>query len=649
VKGFNNLKVAMKLAIGFGITLSLTAVVGLVGWLGMKEARTNVNVIDDKVVTNLQNLDDFNGAARQVRIFEDQVAIFDDEADIQEALKSVDKSRAEANKALEEYGKVASDPEEKDQLQKLSAAWDEYDQLFEKWKPIISDPKCTSKTDQKFSRETGSAFESKVVPLIDKLVDWNDKHSAAMAKRTEEAVQAASSRSITVLGVAIVIGIFLACMIAAAIVRPIVAIKQRLDQLNQDDLTSMASAMSAMEAGDLTVSARVTTLPADIHQKDEVGQMATTFNAMLDKTRDTFESYENMRASLSDIVRHLQHSATNVAGTSAQLEQASEQTGLAANSIAASMQEVATATDASAQSANQIAKGGEQLARSTTDAAGYMEILNEAIASVESGSQQQKKATDEAQEIATAGRESVGRTVSSMKRIQEQVEASSQAVRELGEKGQQIGQIVQTIEEIAQQTNLLALNAAIEAARAGEQGKGFAVVADEVRKLAERAASSTQEIGSLISSVRSGVDLAVAQMEASTSEVEAGAVNSEEAGDALERITIAVEQVTIATTQNAASIDKMATNAGKVSDAISSAAAVSEETASGAEEMSASAEEVAASTESVSAAIQEQTAQIEEVGASAVHLRQLAEELNEVARRFKVEDTKTVRVFAQAA
>ena len=72
VKGFNNLKVAMKLAIGFGITLSLTAVVGLVGWLGMKEARTNVNVIDDKVVTNLQNLDDFNGAARQVRIFEDQ-------------------------------------------------------------------------------------------------------------------------------------------------------------------------------------------------------------------------------------------------------------------------------------------------------------------------------------------------------------------------------------------------------------------------------------------------------------------------------------------------------------------------------------------------------------------------------------------------
>src|SRR5262249_46970260 len=145
----------------------------------------------------------------------------------------------------------------------------------------------------------------------------------------------------------------------------------------------------------------------------------------------------------------------------------------------------------------------------------------------------------------------------SMDRIQEQVSASALAVQELGQKGQQIGQIVQAIEDIAQQTNLLALNAAIEAARAGEQGKGFAVVADEVRKLAERSAEATREIAELIDSVRAGVDQAVAAMEASNHEVAEGAATSSEAGKAITGIMEAVVSVSKLAESNAKSIESM--------------------------------------------------------------------------------------------
>jgi methyl-accepting chemotaxis protein len=121
-----------------------------------------------------------------------------------------------------------------------------------------------------------------------------------------------------------------------------------------------------------------------------------------------------------------------------------------------------------------------------------------------------------AAKVAETGGASVEKAVASMKRIQQRVQVSSEAIQELGQRGGQIGEIVQTIEHIAEQTNLLALNAAIEAARAGEHGRGFAVVADEVRKLAERSADATREIAALIHAVQSDVEKAIHEMDAST-------------------------------------------------------------------------------------------------------------------------------------
>ena len=140
-----------------------------------------------------------------------------------------------------------------------------------------------------------------------------------------------------------------------------------------------------------------------------------------------------------------------------------------------------------------------------------------------------------AAEAAANGLAAVDKTADGMARIKSAVEASAVKVTELGAKGDQIGAIVETIDDIADQTNLLALNAAIEAARAGEQGKGFAVVADEVRKLAERSGRATKEIAALIAEVQQGTEEAVKAMTVGAAEVEAGAQLAVDSKTALDR------------------------------------------------------------------------------------------------------------------
>jgi methyl-accepting chemotaxis protein len=240
-----------------------------------------------------------------------------------------------------------------------------------------------------------------------------------------------------------------------------------------------------------------------------------------------------------------------------------------------------------------------------------------------------------------------------MHAIQAVVAQASARVEDLGKLGEKIGAVVETIDDIAEQTNLLALNAAIEAARAGEHGKGFAVVADEVRKLAERSQRETKAISDLIRDVQAGTREVVSAMAQGASEVERGSGQADEAGRALVEILESVEATASQVGTIVEATRGMSMRARDVSDSMASISAVVEEATAAAEEMAASASGVgetiegivataegsAETTTSVSDAAQAMASQVDEVNAQAEELAATAERLRSLVARFRLEQT----------
>ncbi|TGU73940.1 methyl-accepting chemotaxis protein [Geomonas terrae] len=270
-----------------------------------------------------------------------------------------------------------------------------------------------------------------------------------------------------------------------------------------------------------------------VQAQDEVGKLSEAFNLFIEK---------------------IQMIMQEVVSESREVGNSSERLSGISNGIAADIDELA------AKSAS-VATASEQMAATTND------IAANCISAAEGA----KLASDKA----TAGSSILDKTLDSMRRLAEQVTASAQTVEGLGARSDQIGAIISTIEDIADQTNLLALNAAIEAARAGEQGRGFAVVADEVRALAERTARATREIGEMIKGIQSETKAAVAVMEAGVREVEIGSEEAARSGTALkeildqvDRVAGQVNQIATAAEEQSAATGEIAANVQQVNEGL---------------------------------------------------------------------------------
>jgi methyl-accepting chemotaxis protein len=245
---------------------------------------------------------------------------------------------------------------------------------------------------------------------------------------------------------------------------------------------------------------------------------------------------------------------------------------------------VAATTNASKEissNTEQMAAGAQEQSGQTKEVAGAVEQMTKTILETTKNSTSASEAAKKAGSIAKEGGNVVAETITGMDRIAQVVRKSAETVHALGKSSDQIGEIVQVIDDIADQTNLLALNAAIEAARAGEQGRGFAVVADEVRKLAERTTKATKEIASMIKQIQKDTVGAVSSMEEGTREVEKGKKLADKAGESLSQIIKGAEQVVDIITQVAAASGEQSSTSEQISKSIEAINNVTQETSAG--------------------------------------------------------------------
>jgi methyl-accepting chemotaxis protein len=386
--------------------------------------------------------------------------------------------------------------------------------------------------------------------------------------------------AILILGfICLVISLALAFWMSRTITKPVHNLLSVATAVAEGDVSNQVEVRSTDEIGELAQSFNqmVVYLQEAAAVADHIANNDLTMQVKPRSDKDTLgHSFKKMTSNLTTVIRGLGDNAHELLSAANEIAATSEQMSRGANDQSTQVDQVATAIEEMSASIIQASKNAGAATDTSRSAA----------------------------ENASQGGNIVAETIKGMQRITDQVRSSAKSIGALATSADRIGEIINVIDDIADQTNLLALNAAIEAARAGEQGRGFAVVADEVRKLAERTGKATGEISEMIKSVQQQTEDAVKSMEEGIKQVESGTGLADRAGQSLGEIVSMSQQVMSMVKEIATGSDEQADAAEQISKNVQQIATVVKESVKGAEQAATAAEELNRQAESMNRTVE---------------------------------------------
>lgn len=484
----------------------------------------------------------------------------------QKLLTMVSERDAAFDKNLADFEKMPLTSQQKTEVDSIRATLQSYRQVNKQVLALAGQNK-NAEAYQLFKSQAeplGLSFNQVLVQLSEDV----KKEATAMNEQGKKDFSQASLTFTLILTAAILLGLALGWTITKRITSRLSATVVFLDHVAEGDFSQEVPASSMAD-------------------RSEFGVLAT--------------SVDKMNRSIGALIRNLLNTAEQLAASSEELTASADQSAQASNQVAQSITEVAKGSDEQLRAADQTRDMVEQMSKGIDQMAQNTMVVSASA---------QKTAS-----AAAEGEQSVGQAVAQMGIIETKTEATANVIASLEERSKQIGQIVEVISTIAAQTNLLALNAAIEAARAGEAGRGFAVVADEVRKLAEQSQDAAKQITELIGEVQGRTNQAVLFMNEGRREVETGAKVVNSAGQSFADILRMVREISAATEELTSGTQQV----------VGAAQRISKESRQAAEQ-----------TETISAATEEQSASMEEIASASRHLANMAEGLQVAVQKFKI-------------
>lgn len=426
-------------------------------------------------------------------------------------------------------------------------------------------------------------------------------------------------------------------LVGRQITAPILDLTKTAEEIANQDMKRLAEETTMMASGDLT--REITSTPRSIHVATggEIGRMAAAFNLMVDQLSEISVAVNLVSAGLRDIVVHVQASADEVATGSDSVARATGTAARGNESTVSAVEGITSTLHEMNANIQNVARNAQSQSASTTQTLASIENMLRSVQTVAGTAERLVTIASRADGAVNEGGSAMEAASQGMGEIREVIRSSSEFVQDLGGMAEDIGTIIGVIDEIAEQSNLLALNAAIEAARAGEHGLGFAVVAEEVRKLAERSAKSTGEISDLVGRIQSQVGRAVDNMEKSTSIVATGIERTEQLRVNLENIGVSVTEVSRCSEEIGKATAEQSAGTQQIEQATSRLGELTHEISAATEQQSSGTEQVVDSIEQIRVMVQQNAESSSELAASSEELSRQASLMRELTSRFHVD------------